>query len=226
MRYHDIHGAVFMDRPNRFVAHVKMDGETVTCHVKNTGRCRELLLPGAKVLLEKSPNPLRKTAYDLVAVYKGSRLINMDSVAPNAAFGEWLRSGGLVPHPTLVRAETTHGDSRFDFYIEAGGQKLFAEVKGVTLERDGGAFFPDAPTERGAKHLRGLMECVKEGYRAVCAFVIQMEGIDFFSPNEETDPQFAHTLRQAAQAGVQILALTCRVREDGMDIGREIPVIL
>ena len=226
MQYQDIRGAVFVDRPNRFVAHVDMGGTLVTCHVKNTGRCKELLTPGARVLLEKSQNPQRKTAYDLVAVYKGERLVNMDAVAPNAAFGEWVRAGGYVPAPSLVRPETVHGDSRFDFYIEAGDRRIFAEVKGVTLERDNGTYFPDAPTLRGAKHLRGLAECVKEGYEAVCVFVIQMEGVDFFSPNEETDPQFARALRAAHAAGVRILALDCRVREDGMEIGKEIPVRL
>ena len=226
MIYPNIREAVFLRRPNRFIAMAELDGAETVCHVKNTGRCRELLVPGARVYLRRAENPLRKTAWDLIAVQKGERLINMDAAAPNTVFGEWLRAGGAGFVPELLRPECVHGDSRFDFYLEDGGRRIFAEVKGVTLEEDGVVRFPDAPTERGVKHLHGLTRAVKEGYEAWAVFVIQMEGVDFFSPNEETDPQFARALRAAHAAGVRILALDCRVREDGMEIGKEIPVRL
>jgi sugar fermentation stimulation protein A len=215
----------FLARPNRFIAHVEIDGQTETVHVKNTGRCRELLPAGAAVWCQKSDNPSRKTKYDLITVRKGSRLINMDSQAPNAAAKEWLLAGGLG---TLedVRAETKHGDSRFDFSFTLAGKKCFLEVKGVTLENDGICAFPDAPTERGAKHLRGLRKCAEEGYGAYVLFVIQMSDVKHLHPNDATDPDFGAALREAAAAGVQVLAVDCAVTEDSMTIGNFVPVLL
>ena len=226
MHYTHTIPSTFLSRPNRFVALVDMGGQVVSVHVKNTGRCRELLVPGARVILQRSDNPTRKTAYDLIAVWKGDRLINMDAAAPNAVFGEWCRAGGFLSGLTLLRPETVHGDSRFDFYLEAGPRKMFVEVKGVTLERDGAVYFPDAPTERGVKHLRGLTRCVEEGYEAACVFVVQMEGARFFSPNAATHPEFAQALVEARAAGVRVLALDCRVTENSLAIGGKVPVRL
>lgn len=226
MKYSNICPARFIARPNRFVAHVIIDGRPETVHVKNTGRCRELLVPDAEVWLTKSGNPNRKTAYDLIAVQKGGRLINMDAQAPNTVFAEWARSGSFVPGLTNLMAERTHGDSRFDFYWEAGARRGFVEVKGVTLERNGAAFFPDAPTERGVRHLHGLIACLGEGYEAAVCFVIQMAGVDVFSPNDETHPAFGQALREAAEAGVEILALDCQVTPDSLKINRPVTVRL
>ena len=199
MRYQRVIPGKFLSRPNRFIALVEVGGETVVAHVKNTGRCKELLVPGVKVWLEESANPARKTLYDLIAVEKGSLLINMDAQAPNKVFAEWARSG-VLPGLTLLRPETTWGSSRFDFYWESAAEKGFVEVKGVTLERDGGAYFPDAPTERGVKHLKELTAARQQGYQAAVCFVIQMKGVDFFSPNDETHPEFGDTLRMAARS--------------------------
>ncbi len=226
MTYPNSIPARFLSRPNRFVAQVELDGVETTVHVKNTGRCRELLVPGARVWLVKSDNPSRKTAYDLVAVEKGDRLINMDSQAPNAVFGEWAQAGCFVPGLTLLKPEYKHGDSRFDFYWEAGDRKGFVEVKGVTLEQDGAVYFPDAPTQRGIKHLHGLTTCLDEGYEAAVCFVIQMEQADFFSPNDETHPAFGEALRQAHAAGVRVLALSCSVTPDSLSISAPVPVRL
>ena len=218
MQYERIKRGYFIARPNRFIAQVEVDGEIKICHVKNTGRCRELLTPRATVILAKGEAPNRKTEYDLVAVYKGERLINLDSQAPNAAFGEWVRKGGYFPDLTYVKAECTYGSSRFDFYLETETRKIFVEVKGVTLEQDGVVMFPDAPTERGAKHLRELADAVKKGYEAYIFFVIQMDECHYFTPNRRTDPNFASALEQAAAEGVQLRAVTCRVYENGMEI--------
>lgn len=226
MTYPNSIPARFLSRPNRFVAQVELDGVETTVHVKNTGRCRELLVPGARVWLVKSDNPSRKTAYDLVAVEKGDRLINMDSQAPNAVFGEWVQAGCFVPGLTLLKPEYKHGDSRFDFYWEAGDRKGFVEVKGVTLEQNGAVYFPDAPTQRGIKHLHGLIDCLDEGYEAAVCFVIQMEQADFFSPNDETHPAFGEALRQAHAAGVRVLALSCSVTPDSLSISAPVPVRL
>ena len=225
MIYTGMTPGIFLARPNRFIAHVEIDGQTEIVHVKNTGRCRELLPAGAVVWCQKSDNPTRKTKYDLITVRKGSRLINMDSQAPNAAAKEWLLAGGLG---TLqdVRAETKHEDSRFDFSFTLNGKKCFLEVKGVTLENDGICAFPDAPTERGAKHLRGLRECAEEGYGAYVLFVIQMSDVKYLHPNDATDPDFGAALREAAAAGVQVLAVDCAVTEDSMTINNFVPVIL
>lgn len=226
MLYSDIHEGIFIDRPNRFIANVLVDGVPTVCHVKNTGRCRELLVPGAKVLLEKSANPQRKTKFDLVKVYKGKRLVNMDSNAPNAVFGEFLKAGGLGFIPDHVKAEYTHGDSRFDYYLEHDGVKAFAEVKGVTLEDNNIARFPDAPTERGIKHLRGLMECVKQGYEAYAVFIIQMRHIDEFRPAWDKHKEFGIILQEAAKAGVKVMAFDCDVTRDGLWIAEPVTVNL
>ena len=225
MHYPNMVPGVFLARPNRFIAHINIDGKTETVHVKNTGRCRELLPPGAEVWCQRSDNPARKTKYDLITVRKGDRLINMDSQAPNIAAREWLLSGGLGPVEDL-KAETVHGDSRFDFSFTRNGQKCFLEVKGVTLETDGVCAFPDAPTERGAKHLRGLRKCVEEGCVGYVLFVIQMSDVKYLHPNDATDPAFGRALREAAAAGVQVLAVDCAVTEDSMDIGKSVPVVL
>lgn len=226
MHYPNITPAVFQARPNRFVAQVLLDGQPVTVHVKNTGRCRELLVPGARVWLARSGNPKRKTAYDLVAVEKGTRLINMDAQAPNQVFGEWAAAGHFVSGLTLLKPECRHGDSRFDFYWEAGARRGFVEVKGVTLERDGAVYFPDAPTQRGIKHLHGLAACLAEGYEGAVCFVIQMAEADFFSPNDLTHPAFGQALREAARAGVQVLARCCTVTPDSLTLAQEVPVRL
>jgi len=226
MKYNDVCIGTFIARPNRFIAHVMLDGELVVCHVKNTGRCRELLVPGAKVVLEKAKNPERKTRYDLIAVWKGDMLVNMDSQAPNIAFGEWAKCSGFIEELIELRPETTHGDSRFDYYYNSRNSSGFIEVKGVTLENDGVVCFPDAPTIRGAKHLRGLISCLDEGYGAYAVFVVQMSGMKYFTPNAETDPEFARALHDAYEAGVKIIALECSVTPDTMIITGELPVKL
>ena len=215
----------FLARPNRFIAHVEIDGQAEVVHVKNTGRCRELLPVGAQVWCQLSDNPSRKTKYDLITVRKGSRLINMDSQAPNLAAKEWLASGGLGEIENL-RAETKHGDSRFDFSFTKGGRQCFLEVKGVTLEANGICAFPDAPTERGAKHLRGLTEAAREGYSAYVLFVIQMADVQYLHPNDATDPEFGKALREAAANGVNVLAVDCEVTVEEMKIRNFVPVVL
>ena len=222
MKYPNVRPAVFVSRPNRFIAEVLIDGQRSQVHVKNTGRCRELLVPGATVWLTRSGNPARKTAYDLIAAQKGDRLINMDAQAPNRVFQAWTEAGHFLPGLTCLKAEQTHGDSRFDFYWEAGERKGFVEVKGVTLERDGAVFFPDAPTERGVKHLHGLTACLSEGYEAAVCFVIQMSDVTFFSPNDETHPAFGQALREAAAAGVRVLAMDCNAEPDVLEVGKAV----
>ena len=264
MQYKNIHKAIFLARPNRFIARVLLDREKLTVHVKNTGRCRELLVPGCTVYLEKSDNPARKTAYDLVGVEKVApdgtcRLINMDAQAPNKLFQEWARAGHFVPGLTYLRPETTWGHSRFDFYWEAEGgavpvaedgppfgwaglepapaeadmlplvgagskpaqpplRRGFVEVKGCTLEEDGWTYFPDAPTERGVKHLEELLKARQAGYEAAVCIVIQMAAVDGFSPNDRTHPAFGEALRRAAAGGVEVLAYECRVSPDQIDM--------
>ena len=225
MHYPDMVPGVFLSRPNRFIAHVEIDGQLEIVHVKNTGRCRELLPAGAEVFCQRSRNPARKTKFDLITVRKGSRLINMDSQAPNIAAREWLQSGGLGPVED-IRPETTHGDSRFDFSFTKDGQTCFLEVKGVTLENNGICAFPDAPTQRGAKHLRGLTQAAKEGFGAYVLFVIQMADVKYLHPNDTTDPNFGKALREAAANGVQVLAMDCRVTEDSMTIRKSVEVRL
>ncbi|MBP3479227.1 MAG: DNA/RNA nuclease SfsA [Oscillospiraceae bacterium] len=225
MHYENMVPGVFFARPNRFVAHIEIDGKMEVCHVKNTGRCKELLPAGAKVWCQKSTNPNRKTKYDLITVQKGDRLINMDSQAPNAAAAEWLRSGGLGEIGEL-KAESVHGESRFDFSFIKDGRRCFLEVKGVTLENDGVCAFPDAPTERGAKHLRGLTAAVREGFVAYVLFVIQMADVKYLHPNDDTDPAFGAALREAAENGVTILAMDCAVTENTMEIRKNVLVKL
>ena len=225
MRYTNMVPGTFLRRPNRFIAHVLIDGVEETVHVKNTGRCKELLPPGAQVWCQRSDNPNRKTKYDLITVKKGDRLINMDSQAPNAAAGEWLKNGGLGEIENL-KAETFHGDSRYDFSFTKDGKKCFLEVKGVTLEEDGVCAFPDAPTERGARHLRGLTEAAKAGYGAYVLFVIQMADVKYLRPHDQRDPAFGEALREAAENGVTVLAVDCAVDVDSMDIRLPVPVKL
>ena len=225
MRYDNMTPGIFLARPNRFIAHVEIGGQAETVHVKNTGRCRELLVPGAEVWCQESRNPARKTKYDLITVRKGARLINMDSQAPNAAAKEWLASGGLGPIENL-KAETRQGDSRFDFSFTKDGIPCFLEVKGVTLEHEGVCAFPDAPTERGVKHLQGLTRLAEAGFGAYVLFVIQMENVRYLHPNDATDPAFGAALREAAAAGVRILAVDCAVTEDTMTVGTLVEVAL
>ena len=227
MRYNDIHAATFIRRVNRFVAEVEVGGAVVRVHVKNTGRCAELLVPGYRVWLERSDNPNRRTAFDLVGVEKpaagGARYVNVDSMAPNRAAGEWLAAGGLGPLESL-RAEVTVGDSRFDFVAEQGGRPVAIEVKGCTLERGGVALFPDAPTLRGLKHVRGLMRLAGEGWRCVLLVVIQMKGVEVFMPNRDAQPAFADALAEAREKGVEIVAVDCAARPGSVEIDQGVRV--
>ncbi len=229
MRYEHVRKGIFRARPNRFAARVDIDGKEHMVHVKNTGRCRELLIPGATVLLEYHPDAKargRKTEYSLVGVYKGKLLINMDSQAPNAAAREWLENGGFCRdtgwRPENIRREVTYGQSRFDLAFTVEGKPAFMEVKGVTLEWEGVALFPDAPTQRGVKHLEELTEAVENGFMAFVLFVIQMKGIHEFRPNEQMHKAFADALVRAREAGVKVLAYDCSVREDGFDVDQEV----
>ncbi len=227
MKYTEIVTAEFIERPNRFIAYVELMGERTKVHVKNTGRCRELLTDHAKVYLEKSGKGNRSTAYDLVAVEKEGRLVNMDSNAPNKVAGEWLRAGGLYRDVSLVRPEKTFGNSRFDFYVEsASGEKAFIEVKGVTLEREGVAAFPDAPSERAVKHVEELIEAHRQGYEAYLLFVVQMKGVSFVEPNWDTQPAFGEALKRARKEGVRLLAYDCLVGRDSMEMDTPLPVYL
>lgn len=226
MQYSDIHKAVFLERPNRFIAHCTVDGMLETVHVKNTGRCRELLVPGATVYLEKSSNPNRKTAYDLVTVETPFGLVNMDAAAPNQVAGELLRTGAILSSPTLVQPEVRFGASRLDFYAENDRQRLFVEVKGVTLRQGEWAVFPDAPTVRGTKHMGELVQAVAQGYRAMALLIVQMGGCTAFRPNRETDPAFCRALRDARAAGVEVRAVDCRVTPNTVTANRELPVDL
>ena len=223
MQYENMVAGIFRKRPNRFVAEVEIQGQIVISHVKNTGRCRELLIPGAEVYLQDwgEAHEGRKTRYDLIAVRKGQRLINMDAQAPNKVFLEWERQQG-----GLWKPEVTWGNSRFDFAWQAGERKGFVEVKGVTLEEDGVVLFPDAPTERGVKHLRELKKAREEGFEAAVCFVVQMEDVRCFRPNERTQPEFGAALREAAESGVTVFARSCRVTPDGLTLAEEIPVEL
>lgn len=227
MKYNDIIEANFIERPNRFIAYVDIAGERTKVHVKNTGRCRELLRDNAPVYLEKSGNPDRSTAYDLVAVEKAGRLINMDSNAPNKVVAEWLKAGGLYRDISLVRPETSFGNSRFDFYIEnTSGVKAFIEVKGVTLENANVAAFPDAPSERAVKHVEELIEAHEQGYETYIIFVVQMRDISRVEPNWDTHPAFGKALQRARSAGVHLLAYDCLVGKDSLEINEEVPVVV
>ena len=225
MEYASMVPGRFIKRPNRFIAHIEINGQEEICHVKNTGRCRELLPEGAAVWCEQAQNPARKTKFDLITVQKGHRLINMDSQAPNAAAKEWLAQGGLGEIENL-KPESRHGDSRFDFSFTKDGKPCFLEVKGVTLENDGVCAFPDAPTTRGAKHLRELTSLVKEGYGAYVLFVIQMADVKYLHPNDLTDLGFGAALREAAAAGVKVLAMDCAVTPNTMALRSPVEVKL
>ena len=216
----------FLERPNRFIAYVEVEGRKETVHVKNTGRCAELLQTGARVYLQESDNPDRKTKWDLIAVEKGSRMVNMDSQIPNKVVKEWLEAGHLFENITRIQPEFTYGNSRFDLYVEADGKRIFIEVKGVTLEQDGVVRFPDAPSDRAVKHVEELKAAVKEGYEAYVFFVIQMKDVRYFTPNMDTHPAFGEALRDAARAGVHVLAYDCEVSSDRIAIADIVPVVL
>ena len=225
IKYGTTEEGVFISRPNRFIAKVMVNGREETVHVKNTGRCRELLPQGARVILEKaSEGSKRKTQFDLIAVYKNGMLINMDSQSPNKAAMEFIPQ--LFENVTYIRPETVFGSSRFDFYIEAGDRKIFMEVKGCTLEDNGICRFPDAPTQRGLKHINELVTAAKSGYEAYILFVIQMEKAEYFTPNRDTHPQFADALKAASEKGVNVLAYTCTVTPDSMVIDKPCKIIL
>ncbi len=221
MTYRSVRTGIFRSRPNRFIALVDIDGTDTVCHVKNTGRCKELLVPGCTVILEQAENPARKTPYDVIAVYKGDRLINMDSQAPNAVAAAYLAD--RFPHAT-IRREVTYGDSRFDFHIQDGEEEWFVEVKGCTLEIDNIGYFPDAPTQRGVKHLRHLIRATVEGFHAAVLFIIQMEGVTAIRPNDTTHPAFGEALREAADAGVAVWAVDCTVTPDTLTHRIPVPV--
>ena len=229
--YRETVKATFLSRPNRFIAHVLLEGQEVVVHVKNTGRCRELLYKGVTVYLAAGDNPARKTRYDLVAVEKRmtdgqTQIINIDSQLPNAVAEEYLRASGLFPEDAVFKREVTHGDSRFDLCVTCGDKVTFVEVKGVTLEQNGVALFPDAPTERGIKHLKGLVQCIDEGYDARVLFVIQMKDVTHFSPNDVTHPAFGEALRCAARAGVKIMAVDCLVTPDSLTARKPVQVVM
>lgn len=226
MRYEKITKGKFISRPNRFKACVELNGEEELVHVKNTGRCAELLKAGATVYVQKSDKEERKTKWDLIAVEKGERMINMDSQIPNQVVKEWLEKENLFENITCIRPEYTYGNSRFDLYVEAGERKIFIEVKGVTLEEDGVVRFPDAPSERAVKHVEELQKAVKDGYEAYVFFVIQMKDVRYFTPNRQTHPEFAEALAEAERNGVKILAYDCSVTEDSIELGKEVPVVL
>lgn len=226
MKYKNIVEGIFVKRHNRFTATVMVSGVPELCHVKNTGRLSELLTEGRCVFLEKHDKPQRKTAYSLVSVMKADRCINIDSQAPNKVFYEWAEKGGFLEGITLLKPESRYKNSRFDCYIETPEKKIFVEVKGVTLERDGTALFPDAPTERGVKHLRELCECKHEGYDAYVVFVVQMKGVHTFSPNRKTHEAFAKALCECRETGVEIVCVDCNVTPDTIEISQGISIKL
>lgn len=224
MEYNNIVKGHFIDRPNRFIANCEINGKTEVCHVKNTGRCKELLVKGATVYLQKSDNPSRKTQYDLIAVLKGDKLINMDSQIVNSVALEYVPR--LFDKIKFIKPEYTYGNSRFDIYLETETDKIFVEVKGVTLENNGVTAFPDAPTARGVKHLKELQKAVKEGYKAFVLFVIQMNDVKHFEPNRKTHPEFADELKKAAENGVNLLAFDCKVTPGSIEIDKRVPIKL
>ena len=226
MRYENIVEAKFISRPNRFIAHVLLDGKEEVVHVKNTGRCKELLRPGAAVYLQDGKNPKRKTRYDLIAVRKGERLVNMDSQVPNGAVREWIETGHLFHHVEKIKPEYTYGNSRVDLYVEADGKKCLIEVKGVTLEENNAVSFPDAPSERAIKHIHELTGAVEAGYEAYIFFVIQMKDVRYFTPNVKTHEAFAKALVEASKKGVHVIARDCLVTEDSIEIRDAVEVRL
>lgn len=217
MKYENIKKAKFLSRPNRFVAEIEIDGKVELAHVKNTGRCKELLIRGTTVYVREDRSPHRKTKYDLITVEKGRRLINMDSQVPNQVFREWAEAGGLGKNISLIKGEHSYGNSRFDFYMEKGGEKYLIEVKGVTLETDGVAMFPDAPTERGVKHIKELVKAMGEGYKAAIVFVVQMKEVKYFTPNDDTHKAFGNALREAVNKGLKVIVFDCFVTEDSIE---------
>lgn len=226
MIYENIYEGVFLERPNRFIAYVQINGRKEIVHVKNTGRCKELLTEQAAVFCQKIQNPARKTKFDLIAVQKGERLINMDSQAPNRVFREYLELGRLFEDIQEIKPECAFQNSRFDFFVKTKERRIFAEVKGVTLEENGVVSFPDAPTERGLKHIYELIEAKKQGYEAYAVFVIQMENVKYFTPNTRTHAAFAQALREAERQGVNLRAIDCKVTPDTLSLNREVPVCL
>jgi len=218
MKYNNILRGKFIERPNRFIAHIEINGRVEICHVKNTGRCKELLIPNATVFVQENNDPKRKTKFSLIGVIKEKRMINMDSQVTNKVVHEWILNGNLFTDVTLIKPETKYNNSRFDFYVETKNRKAFIEVKGATLENQGVVKFPDAPTERGVKHVRELCDCIKEGYDAYIIFVIQMNNVLHFEPNVETHKEFAEALKEAQKCGVHILAVDCDVKEDSINI--------
>lgn len=226
MKYERIYEGTFLERPNRFIAYIVIDGRKEIVHVKNTGRCAELLVPGATVYVQRAENPERKTKWDLIGVMKNGRMINMDSQVPNIAAKEWLEKGELFRKPLSVRQEYTYGKSRIDLYVEAENKKILMEVKGVTLEEEGVVRFPDAPSERAVKHVEELAKAVKEGYEAYVLFVVQMEDVKFFTPNKDTYPAFCEALKEAAKIGVHVMAVDCHVEKDEIEIRKQVPVVL
>ena len=226
MYYSNIQPAIFLRRPNRFIAHIEVNGIEEVCHVKNTGRCKELLTDRATIYVQHHDDSKRKTKYSLIAVEKGNLLINMDSQAPNKVVGEWIKEREPFGEVKLLKPECKYGNSRFDFYLETATDKMFIEVKGVTLEEEGVVRFPDAPTERGIKHLEELVACTKAGYKAAVIFVVQMEGMCHFEPNYKTHPAFGEALMRAQAEGVEVLAYECSVTPDTLAITKAIPVQL
>ena len=226
MEYNNIKKGIFKSRPNRFIAICDVDEKEEVCHVKNTGRCRELLCENAVVYLEESGNPKRKTKYDLIAVEKGEKLFNIDSQAPNKVVFEWLDRGGLFDDVTLIKPECKYKNSRFDFYVEHGGKGAYIEVKGVTLEEDGVLLFPDAPTQRGTKHINELIKAIDDGFEAYVLFVVQTDEAKYFTPNKKTDSAFYCSLENAQKKGVKILCYSCKAQPDSLKIKDEVPVIM
>lgn len=226
MKYERMKKGRFISRPNRFIANIEIDGKVEVCHVKNTGRCKELLTPDACVFVQESDNPNRKTKFSLIGVMKGERCINMDSQVTNTVVREWIEAGNLFEDVKLIKPEKKYGNSRFDLYVEAGNKKIFIEVKGATLEEEGVVRFPDAPTERGVKHINELCECIRDGYEAYIIFVIQMKDVLYFEPNVRTHKEFGDALKEADKAGVKILAVDCEVTEDSIEIRENVRVNL
>ncbi len=231
MDYHNVKEGIFLSRPNRFIAHCLIEGKKEICHVKNTGRCKELLLPGRKVYLEYHDTEARKTKYDLISVEKGDRLINMDSQVPNKVFREGvLTNKFLLPFLegpiTDLKGEVSFQNSRFDFWVKTQTEEGFIEVKGVTLEENNVVFFPDAPTERGVKHVKELIKAKEEGYAACIVFIVQMSDVDYFMPNYETHPAFGEALKEAAKKGVMLLAFDTVIVKDGIFPGKSVPICL
>lgn len=225
MIYQNIFPATFISRPNRFIAEIKVNGKREIAHVKNTGRCKELLVPNAEIFVQEFDTPARKTKFDLISVYKGDRLINMDSQVPNKAFAEYVNVGKFLQNITVFKGEITYQKSRFDFYLERGEEKIFVEVKGVTLENDGICFFPDAPTLRGVKHITELIDATQNGYKTYIVFVVQMDNVKHFTPNYATHNEFGMMLHKSQLAGVNLIALTSIITPNSIEISSEIPII-